>query len=113
MEGPSTFCRWHQPGLGRPAKDKKPGFHNQVDGRSQPVTLKGHDPERKDRMNKRFASALIAFGLGMTGPALAHTDLVKSSPAEGASVAPPKTIVLTFSEKVASAFSGFDLAMAD
>ena len=64
-------------------------------------------------MNKKFASALTAFGLGMAGPALAHTDLIKSSPAEGASVAPPKTIILTFSEKVVSAFSGYDLALAD
>jgi copper resistance protein C len=66
-------------------------------------------------MRARIASTLAAFGLvvSMAGPALAHTDLVKSSPAEGASVAPPKTIVLTFSEKVVSAFSGFDLAMSD
>jgi len=66
-------------------------------------------------MNKKFASALTAFGLAVciTGPALAHTDLIKSSPAEGASVAPPKTIILTFSEKVVSAFSGYDLAMDD
>jgi len=64
-------------------------------------------------MNQKFAPALIVFGLGMAGPALAHTDLIKSSPADGAAIAPPKTIILTFSEKVVSAFSGYDLAMDD
>ena len=66
-------------------------------------------------MSARFTPVLAAFGLAacMAGPALAHTDLIKSSPAEGASVASPKTIILTFSEKVVSAFSGYDLAMGD
>lgn len=64
-------------------------------------------------MRNKFAPALAAMGLAVCAavPAFAHTDLIKSAPAEGASVAPPKTIILTFSEKVVSAFSGYDLAM--
>jgi copper resistance protein C len=49
----------------------------------------------------------------MAGPALAHTDLIKSNPAADSTVARPKTIVLTFSEKVAPAFTGVALAMDD
>lgn len=66
-------------------------------------------------MNRKFAPALAVLGLVacIAGPALAHTDLIKSSPADGASVAPPKMMILTFSEKVVSAFSGYDLLADD
>ncbi len=55
----------------------------------------------------------LAAGLVAAGPALAHTKVVSSNPAAGAAVAAPKMISLTFSEKVAPAFTGFDLTMVD
>ena len=66
-------------------------------------------------MNLRvtFGGAMLGIALGVAGPAPAHTDLVKSMPAPGSTVPAPKSIVLTFSEKVAPSFSGFDLAMGD
>jgi methionine-rich copper-binding protein CopC len=60
-----------------------------------------------------FATVVVSLAIGLAAPALAHTDLVNSSPAANSTVAPPKTIILKFSEKVAPAFSGFDLAMDD
>jgi len=58
---------------------------------------------------------LVIFGLalGIAGPAYAHTDLVKSLPAADSTGPAPQTIVLTFSEKVAPAFTGFALTMSD
>jgi methionine-rich copper-binding protein CopC len=47
------------------------------------------------------------------GQASAHAKLVSSNPAAAATVAAPKTITLTFNEKLAPAFSSFELAMAD
>ncbi len=54
---------------------------------------------------------LAGFTLATWGaaPALAHAMLTTASPAPGATVAPPATIELDFSEKLASAFSGFTL----
>jgi methionine-rich copper-binding protein CopC len=59
--------------------------------------------------------AVAAFGIAwsLAGPAFAHTDLVKSIPAADSTGPAPKVIVLTFSEKVAPAFTGFALAMSD
>jgi methionine-rich copper-binding protein CopC len=54
-----------------------------------------------------------AAALLSTGSAFAHAHLVKSDPAENATVAPPKTITLTFNEKLTPAFSKFELTMAD
>lgn len=58
---------------------------------------------------------LIALGgaaaLAVSGPALAHAKLVKSNPAAEATVKSPKTITLTFNERVVPAFSKFELAM--
>jgi methionine-rich copper-binding protein CopC len=49
-----------------------------------------------------------------TSPAWAHAHLVSSSPAANATVrVAPKTITLTFNEKVAPAFSKFDLVMPE
>jgi methionine-rich copper-binding protein CopC len=68
---------------------------------------------------KQMKATRAAFGtvlvltLCAAGPALGHTDLTKSSPAADSTVAAPKAIILTFSEKVTPAFSGFDLAMDD
>jgi methionine-rich copper-binding protein CopC len=61
----------------------------------------------------KIGLALAGALLGMTGPALAHTDLIKSNPAADSTVSAPKTIILTFSEKVAPAFTGVALAMND
>jgi methionine-rich copper-binding protein CopC len=65
--------------------------------------------------NMRYARTLIGTMAGlvlcMASPAFAHASLVKSDPSAGSTVAPPKTIVLTFSEKVVPAFTGFSLTM--
>ena len=57
--------------------------------------------------------AVLVLTLSAASPALAHTDLIKSIPAADATVAAPKALTLTFSEKVVPAFSGFDLVMGD
>lgn len=59
-----------------------------------------------------FAAAALAF-VAAGGEASAHAKLVTSDPAANATVPAPRTIRLTFSEKLAPAFSGFELAMAD
>jgi copper resistance protein C len=60
-------------------------------------------------------SRLVAIGgaaaLLAAGPAFAHTELVRSSPAANATVNSPRTITLTFSERVVPAFSKFELTM--
>ncbi|OYX29532.1 MAG: copper resistance protein CopC [Caulobacterales bacterium 32-69-10] len=53
------------------------------------------------------AAALLAGA-----PAWAHAHLVASNPSANATVAAPKTITLTFSEKLAPAFSSFELVTA-
>ena len=53
--------------------------------------------------------AALAFAAG--GPAFAHTELVKSNPAANATVKSPKTVTLTFNERVVPAFSKFELRM--
>lgn len=45
--------------------------------------------------------------------AAAHAKLVSSNPSANATVAAPKTITLTFNEKLAPAFSKFDLVMVE
>ena len=60
-----------------------------------------------------LAGAIIALTICVANPAFAHADLVKSNPAPGATVSPPKAVVLIFSEEVSPAFSGFDLGMSD
>jgi methionine-rich copper-binding protein CopC len=53
-----------------------------------------------------------AVALAASGPALAHTHLVQSSPAAGATVKTgPKTITLTFNERLVPTFSTFELTM--
>ena len=60
-----------------------------------------------------FALAAIAASsaLLLAGTASAHAHLVKSTPAANATVAAPKTISLTFNEKLTPAFSKFELVM--
>jgi hypothetical protein len=58
---------------------------------------------------------LVALGaaasLAIAGPVFAHTELVRSNPAADATVRSPRTITLTFSERVVPAFSKFELTM--
>jgi copper resistance protein C len=65
--------------------------------------------------NMRYARTLIGIMAGlalcMASSAFAHASLVKSEPSAGSTVASAKTIVLTFSEKVVPAFTGFSLTM--
>ena len=60
-------------------------------------------------------SRLVAIGgaaaLFAVGPAFAHAELVRSNPAANATVSSPRTITLTFSERVVPAFSKFELTM--
>jgi methionine-rich copper-binding protein CopC len=60
-----------------------------------------------------LAPAVLSACVLAAGPAGAHARLVTSDPAANATVAAPKAIRLTFNEKLAPAFSTFDLAMAD
>lgn len=62
---------------------------------------------------KHLAVAAIGglTALLLAGSAFAHAHLVKSTPAANATVAAPKTISLTFNEKLTPAFSKFELSM--
>ena len=68
-------------------------------------------------MNRRLhlvpAIAVAAAALFAGSQAAAHAKLVKSNPAADAVVAAPKVITLVFSEKLAPAFSGFELVMVE
>ncbi|ADG10970.1 copper resistance protein CopC [Caulobacter segnis] len=66
-------------------------------------------------MNYRalIATTVLSASILASGQASAHAKLVASDPAANATVAAPKTISLTFNEKLAPAFSTFELAMAD
>lgn len=55
------------------------------------------------------AATLAAF---TAGPAAAHARLVSATPAPNATVAAPRTLSLTFSERTVAAFSGFDVVNA-
>jgi copper resistance protein C len=53
-----------------------------------------------------------AVALLAAGPAFAHAELVRSNPAANATVrASPRTITLTFNERLVPAFSKFELTM--
>jgi methionine-rich copper-binding protein CopC len=55
-----------------------------------------------------------AVALVAAGPALAHTKLVQSDPAAGATVkTAPKAITLTFNERLVPTFSTFELTMPE
>lgn len=60
--------------------------------------------------HRPIAMLLAAAAVLFAGPAAAHARLVSSVPAADATTPAPKTITLTFSEKVIPAFSGFELA---
>lgn len=59
-----------------------------------------------------FVTTLAASTL-IASQASAHARLVASDPAANATVAAPKTVSLTFNEKLAPAFSTFEIARAD
>ena len=58
-----------------------------------------------------FAAATAAMALLTAAQAQAHAKLVSSTPAEGATVAAPKQIVLKFGEKLQPKFSTAHLMM--
>jgi methionine-rich copper-binding protein CopC len=58
-----------------------------------------------------FAGIAASAALLFAGAASAHAHLVKSTPAANATIAAPKTISLTFNEKLTPAFSKFELVM--
>ena len=61
-----------------------------------------------------LVAVVAAAGLAAAASqAEAHARLVSAAPAANAKVAAPKTITLTFSEKLAPKFSGGDLMKAD
>jgi methionine-rich copper-binding protein CopC len=61
-----------------------------------------------------LAGLIGSAALLATSPAWAHAHLVSSNPAANATVAAaPKTITLTFNEKLVPAFSKFDLVMPE
>lgn len=65
-------------------------------------------------MNQRslsIAGLVAGAALLVAGTASAHAHLVTSNPAANVTVAAPKTITLTFNEKLTPAFSGFELEM--
>ena len=67
-------------------------------------------------MNHFFSLLAIgsAAALASSYPAAAHTKLLKSNPAVNTVVAnAPKTITLTFSERLVPAFSKFELTMPE
>ena len=62
----------------------------------------------------RLGQAFVILCLLLpSSAAFAHAELVASNPAADATVAAPRTIKLTFSEKIAPASSGFQLSMGD
>ena len=58
-----------------------------------------------------IAGLAAALALAVASPAFAHAHLVSSTPAANATVRSPKSITLTFNERVVPAFSKFELAM--
>ncbi|QBX37865.1 copper homeostasis periplasmic binding protein CopC [Brevundimonas sp. S30B] len=62
-------------------------------------------------MSRIFIPALAAAALVMAAPqsASAHARLVSSTPAAGASIAAPRTVSLTFSERTVAAFSKLEI----
>ncbi len=59
----------------------------------------------------RLVSLAAALAVAVASPALAHTRLVSSTPAANAKVSAPRTITLTFNERLVPSFSKFELSM--
>ena len=68
-------------------------------------------------INRTRTSIMAAIGVGamlVASQAFAHAHLVSSTPAANAALpTAPKTITLTFNEKLVPAFSKFELSMVD
>lgn len=64
------------------------------------------------RAHAAFFATIAAAALLIAGPASAHARLISSNPAANATIAAPKTLSLTFDEKLTPAFSTFELATA-
>ena len=68
-------------------------------------------------MSNSLKTLALAGMFGVSGflasPAFAHAALVQTNPAPNSTVASPKEIRLTFSEKITPAFSGFGVSMSD
>lgn len=62
-------------------------------------------------MRKIALFAAIALTMGTAVPALAHTHLVRSTPAANQSLAAPATLTLTFNERLTPAFSSAEVTM--
>lgn len=62
-------------------------------------------------MSFRLPALLAAATLALSAPALAHVTIASSTPAEGATVSAPKTVVLTFSDALIPARTGVELVM--
>lgn len=62
-------------------------------------------------MSFRLPALLAAATLALSAPALAHVTIASSTPAEGATVIAPKTVVLTFSDALNPARTGVELVM--
>lgn len=63
------------------------------------------------KLYKTLAGTLAAGVIAIATPAYAHPRLVSATPAQSASVSHVDRIVLTFSEPLTAAFSGFDVVM--
>jgi len=62
----------------------------------------------------RFSAVVLAALVSVSPTAsFAHAALVSATPAQDSMVAAPRSIKLTFSEKIAPAFSGAGLTMDD
>jgi methionine-rich copper-binding protein CopC len=62
-------------------------------------------------MSFRLPTLLAAAAMALSAPALAHVKVASSNPAEGATVAAPKTVVLNFSDTLNPAKTGVELVM--
>ena len=62
-------------------------------------------------MSFRLPTLLAAAAMALSAPALAHVKVASSTPAEGATVAAPKTVVLNFSDTLNPAKTGVELVM--
>jgi methionine-rich copper-binding protein CopC len=60
---------------------------------------------------RNLVGLVAVAALAVAAPALAHTRLVRSTPAANATIKGAQTITLTFNERVVPAFSKFALTM--
>jgi copper resistance protein C len=58
-------------------------------------------------------AGMLGASLILSAPVFAHAALVASDPPPNSTVGAPKEIRLTFSEKIAPAFSGFGVSMGE